>query len=44
VRFLKFAIVGAIGMVVDLSVLTGARELLRLPLSLFGRLGFGPPC
>ena len=40
VRFLKFATVGAIGMVVDLSVLTAARELLKLPLSLAVGLGF----
>lgn len=40
IRFLKFAIVGAIGMVVDLSVLTLARELLRLPLSVAVGLGF----
>lgn len=40
VRFLKFATVGAIGMVVDLSVLTGARELLKLPLSISVGLGF----
>lgn len=40
VRFLKFSTVGAIGMVVDLSVLTFAREVLRLPLSLAVGLGF----
>lgn len=40
VRFLKFATVGAIGMVVDLSVLTGSRELLRVPLSVAVGLGF----
>lgn len=40
VRFLKFATVGAIGMVVDLSVLTGTRELLRVPLSVAVGLGF----
>ncbi len=39
-RFLKFAIVGAIGMVVDLSVLTASRELLRVSLSLAVGLGF----
>lgn len=41
IRFLKFATVGAIGMVVDLSVLTLAREVLKLPLSLAVGLGFG---
>jgi putative flippase GtrA len=40
VRFLKFATVGGIGMVVDLSVMTATRELLRLPLSLAVGLGF----
>ncbi len=40
VRFLKFATVGAIGMVVDLSVLIVAREVLRLPLPLAVGLGF----
>lgn len=40
IRFLKFATVGAIGMVVDLSVLTFAREVLKLPLSLAVGLGF----
>jgi putative flippase GtrA len=40
VRFLKFATVGAIGMVVDLSVLTASREWLGLPLSLAVGLGF----
>ena len=40
IRFLKFATVGAIGMVVDLSVLTGSRELLGLPLSVAVGLGF----
>ena len=39
VRFLKFAIVGAIGMVIDLSVLTASREWLGLPLPL--AVGFG---
>ncbi|MEI2692940.1 MAG: GtrA family protein [Anaerolineae bacterium] len=39
-RFLKFAIVGAIGMVVDLAVLTFAREVLGLSLSLAVGLGF----
>lgn len=39
-RFLKFAIVGAIGMVVDLAVLTFAREVLGLPLSVAVGLGF----
>ncbi len=39
-RFLKFAIVGAIGMVVDLAVLTFAREVIGLPLSLAEGLGF----
>ena len=40
VRFLKFATVGAIGMVVDLSVLTLTREVLRLPLEIAVGLGF----
>ena len=40
VRFLKFATVGVIGMGVDLSILTGARELLRLPLPIAVGLGF----
>lgn len=40
VRFLKFATVGAIGMVVDLSVLTGTRELLKVPLSVAVGMGF----
>ena len=39
-RFLKFAIVGAIGMVVDLGTLTFAREVLKLPLSLAVGVGF----
>lgn len=39
-RFLKFAIVGAIGMVVDLTVLTVSREWLRVPLSVAVGLGF----
>lgn len=39
-RFLKFAIVGAIGMVVDLAVLTFSREILELSLSLAVGLGF----
>ncbi len=39
-RFLKFATVGAIGMGVDLSVLTLAREALQLSLSLAVGLGF----
>ncbi|MDQ1301291.1 MAG: hypothetical protein QG637_1212 [Chloroflexota bacterium] len=39
-RFLKFATVGVIGMVVDLSILTLSRELLRLPLELALGLGF----
>ena len=39
-RFLKFAIVGAIGMVVDLAVLTFGREVLGLSLSLAVGLGF----
>ncbi|MCX7671133.1 MAG: GtrA family protein [Anaerolineae bacterium] len=40
VRFLKFATVGAIGMLVDLSVLTFSREVLRLPLELAVGAGF----
>jgi putative flippase GtrA len=40
VRFLKFAIVGAIGMVVDLTTLTLAREWLHLPLELAVGIGF----
>ncbi len=40
VRFLKFAAVGAFGMVVDLSVLTASREWLGLPLPLAVGLGF----
>lgn len=39
-RFIKFAIVGAIGMVVDLTVLTFSREILGLPLTLAVALGF----
>ncbi len=39
-RFLKFAIVGAIGMLVDLAVLTFAREVMGLSLSLAVGLGF----
>lgn len=39
-RFLKFAIVGAIGMVVDLAVLTFAREIVGLSLSMAVGLGF----
>lgn len=39
-RFIKFAIVGAIGMVVDLTVLTISREILGLPLTLAVALGF----
>ena len=39
-RFFKFAIVGAIGMIVDLSVLTASREWLGLSLSLAVGLGF----
>jgi putative flippase GtrA len=39
-RFLKFAIVGAIGMVVDLAVLTFSREVLGLSLSVAVGLGF----
>jgi putative flippase GtrA len=39
-RFLKFATVGAIGMVVDLTVLTVSREWFGLPLSLSVFLGF----
>ena len=40
VRFLKFATVGAIGMIVDLTILTFTREVLGLPLSLAIALGF----
>lgn len=40
IRFLKFATVGAIGMGIDLSVLTLAREWLALSLSLAVGLGF----
>lgn len=39
-RFLKFATVGGIGMIVDLSVLTLSRELLGLPLEIALGLGF----
>lgn len=39
-RFVKFAIVGAIGMVVDLTVLTLSREVLGLPLMAAVALGF----
>jgi putative flippase GtrA len=39
-RFIKFAIVGAIGMVVDLTVLTISREVLGLPLSIAVAVGF----
>lgn len=39
-RFLKFATVGVIGMVVDLSTLTAARELLGASLSLSVGIGF----
>jgi len=39
-RFLKFAIVGAIGMLVDLAVLTFCREVLGFPLALAVGLGF----
>lgn len=39
-RFIKFAIVGAIGMVVDLTVLTFSKEILGLPLTLAVALGF----
>ena len=39
-RFLKFAIVGVIGMVVDLSTLTATRELLGVPLTLAVAIGF----
>ena len=39
-RFLKFAIVGVIGMAVDLTILTFSREVLGLPLSLAVALGF----
>ena len=40
VRFVKFALVGMIGMVVDLSVLTICREWLGLSLSISVFLGF----
>ncbi len=39
-RFLKFAIVGAIGMVVDLTTMTIAHEWLGLPLTLAVAVGF----
>lgn len=39
-RFLKFAIVGVIGMIVDLSVLTFTREVIGLPLSAAVGCGF----
>ena len=39
-RFVKFAFVGVIGMVVDLTILTISREILGLPLSLAVALGF----
>jgi putative flippase GtrA len=39
-RFLKFAIVGAIGAVVDLSTLTFVREVLRWPLEVAVAIGF----
>lgn len=39
-RFVKYASVGAIGMVVDLTVLTGTRELLKVPLFVAVALGF----
>ena len=39
-RFVKFAIVGVIGMAVDLTILTISREVLGLPLSLAVALGF----
>jgi putative flippase GtrA len=39
-RFIKFAIVGAIGMVVDLTMLTISREVLGLPLSVAVAVGF----
>jgi putative flippase GtrA len=39
-RFLKFAIVGAIGMVVDLTTLTICHEYLHLPLELAVAVGF----
>lgn len=39
-RFIKFAMVGALGMIVDLSVLTLSREALGLPLSVAVGLGF----
>jgi len=41
VRFVKFATVGAFGMLVDLTVLTFSREVLGLPLPLAVGLGFG---
>jgi putative flippase GtrA len=40
VRFVKFATVGAFGMIVDLTVLTVSREILGLPLSVAVGLGF----
>ena len=40
VRFIKFAIVGVTGMVVDLSILTFSREVLGVPLSVAVLLGF----
>ncbi len=40
VRFLKFATVGAIGMVVDLTTLTIAREVFHLPLEVAVAVGF----
>jgi putative flippase GtrA len=40
VRFLKFAAVGAVGMAVDLTVLTLSREWLGLPLPVAVGLGF----
>lgn len=39
-RFVKFAFVGVIGMVVDLTILTISREILGLPLPLAVALGF----
>lgn len=39
-RFIKFALVGALGMVVDLTVLTLSREVLGLPLMVAVALGF----
>ena len=39
-RFVKFAIVGVIGMAVDLTILTVSREILGLPLSIAVALGF----